>query len=114
MIQSTKIPHRNSKLLSAPTWRKLPSGNLDPELREGIEVLSLVLPFRTNKYVMDELIDWTNVPMTPSSTWSPPLGARRRRIQRSSRLGRNEAAKPEIDAAVERIRNRLNPHRSGK
>jgi hypothetical protein len=31
---------------------------LSAEVRRGVEVLSHVLPFRTNQYVVDELVDW--------------------------------------------------------
>lgn len=36
-----------------------------PELQEVINVVSLVLPLRTNRYVMDQLIDWKQVPGDP-------------------------------------------------
>ena len=45
---------------ATPEWE-----SLDPDLREGLEVVSAVLPFRTNKYVMEELIDWNAVPDDP-------------------------------------------------
>lgn len=38
---------------NTPHW-----GRLSAEVREAITVVSLVLPFRTNRYVMDHLIDW--------------------------------------------------------
>ena len=38
---------------------------LSPALREAVEVVSTVFPFRTNAYVMDELIDWSRVPDDP-------------------------------------------------
>ena len=35
---------------------------IDPEFREAIQTVSKLLPFRTNRYVMRELIDWNNLP----------------------------------------------------
>jgi hypothetical protein len=34
---------------------------LTPEQIEAIEVVGNVLPFKTNNYVVDELIDWANL-----------------------------------------------------
>ena len=66
MIQSTQDPAPKFQAVIRSNVEKTPQWeSLDPELREGIEVFSLVLPFRTNRYVMDELIDWTNVPNDP-------------------------------------------------
>ena len=79
-------------------------------------VLSLVLPFRTNKYVMDELIDWNNVPNDPIFNLVFPRSGmlEEDEFNEVRDLVRSEAAKPEINAAVERIRNRLNPHPAGQ
>ena len=49
-----------SNVDATPEWE-----GLDEELREGIRVVSAVLPFRTNRYVMEELIDWNAVPDDP-------------------------------------------------
>jgi L-lysine 2,3-aminomutase len=38
---------------------------MPPDLQEAIQVISHVLPFRTNEYVMEQLIDWNNVPDDP-------------------------------------------------
>ena len=43
-----------------PQW-----GLIDPDVRDAIEVVGHVLPFRTNQYVMDDLIDWSRVPDDP-------------------------------------------------
>ena len=53
-------PYNQTSLQHAPQWERIP-----PDLREAIGVVSTVLPFRTNQYVLDELIDWTNVPDDP-------------------------------------------------
>ena len=117
MIQSTQDPAPKFQAVIRSNVEKTPQwASLDPELREGIEVLSRVLPFRTNKYVMDELIDWTNVPNDPIFNLVFPRSGmlEEDEFNEVRDLVRNEAAKPEIDAAVERIRNRLNPHPAGQ
>ena len=38
---------------------------IDTDLRAAIEVVAEVLPFRTNRYVTDHLIDWSRVPDDP-------------------------------------------------
>ena len=43
-----------------PEWHKVGS-----ELREAIQIVSCVLPFRTNTYVTQNLIDWSSVPNDP-------------------------------------------------
>ncbi|MBF0199007.1 MAG: hypothetical protein HQL32_14920, partial [Planctomycetes bacterium] len=43
-----------------PQWR-----SVSPEVRRGVELASLVFPFRTNAYVIDHLIDWSKVPADP-------------------------------------------------
>ena len=43
-----------------PQW-----GRIAPDVREAVEVVGRVLPFCTNRYVLDELIDWSRVPDDP-------------------------------------------------
>ena len=49
--------HNVSKM---PEWKQL-----EPDLREPVEVVARVLPFRTNQYLMENLIDWSKVPNDP-------------------------------------------------
>jgi KamA family protein len=94
-----------------PQWQAM-----DPEQREAIEVVSHVLPFRTNQYVIDELIDWDAVPDDPMFQLTFPqrgmLSDRQFITVRD--LLRNEAPKEKLDAAVEKIRLELNPHPAGQ
>ena len=39
--------------------------NLPEELKFESKVVAHVLPFRTNNYVVEELIDWDNIPNDP-------------------------------------------------
>ena len=67
-----------------PEWQAL-----DPELREAIETVSLVLPFRTNAYLMEQLIDWSRVPDDPIFQLTFPQ--RRDGRQQRGASGRKEA-----------------------
>ena len=53
-------PYTRQTISQAPQWQHLPE-----PLREAVQVVSRVMPFRTNQYVMDELIDWKHVPDDP-------------------------------------------------
>jgi L-lysine 2,3-aminomutase len=52
------VTERN--LAQLPEWHWI-----DPQHQEAIQVVSRVLPFRTNEYVVRELIDWGNLPRDP-------------------------------------------------
>lgn len=45
---------------------------LSEEDREAIRVVGQVLPFKSNNYVVEELIDWSNVPNDPIFTLTFP------------------------------------------
>src|SRR5690349_23885954 len=50
-------PYTRHTIQEAPQWEKLTE-----EQRETVSVVSRVLPFRVNAYVMNELIDWDKIP----------------------------------------------------
>ena len=39
--------------------------NLTPAQKHHVEVVGQVLPFKVNNYVLDELIDWSDLPHDP-------------------------------------------------
>ena len=49
-------PYTRQTITQARQWQLLA-----PELQEAVQVVSHVLPFRTNAYVLDQLIDWDAV-----------------------------------------------------
>ncbi len=89
---------------------------LDDEIREAVEVVGQALPFRTNRYVIDQLIDWSKVPDDPIFQLVFPqramLGADDFRRLRS--LLRLNTPKAELAEEVRRIRVALNPHPGGQ
>jgi KamA family protein len=89
---------------------------LSPDQRLAIRAVATVLPFRTNSYVVDELIDWSAVPddpiyrlVFPQEDMLPPED-----VARISDLLRREAPKAEIDAVAHDVRMKLNPHPAGQ
>jgi KamA family protein len=54
------------KVYTQRNFHEIPQlASLPKEQRFGIEVVASVLPFRVNRYVLDELIDWEDVPNDP-------------------------------------------------
>jgi len=89
---------------------------LSPALQEAVEVVSAVLPFRTNHYVMRELIDWDRVPNDPMYQLTFPQRGMlsEAHYDKMAELIRAGAPNEEIDAAANEIRYDLNPHPAGQ
>jgi L-lysine 2,3-aminomutase len=62
MQQVTSIyqPLTRHNIDSLPQFRALA-----PELQHDIQVVSTIFPFRTNRYLVEHLIDWDRVPDDP-------------------------------------------------
>ncbi len=89
---------------------------LTEEQRFDIKVAAMVFPFRVNNYVIDELIDWNNIPADPifQLTFPQKEMLYQEEYEKLSSLVKGGAAKEELDAAVKEIRQRLNPHPAGQ
>jgi KamA family protein len=89
---------------------------LSPEMCETVRLVSMVLPFRVNDYVLANLIDWDRVPEDPMFQLVFPqrgmLAEADEKLLRS--LHQEGAPQAEIKAAVAAIRTQLNPHPSGQ
>jgi KamA family protein len=88
---------------------------LPREFRHAMGVVARVLPFRVNQYVIDNLIDWDNIPDDPmfQLTFPQPQMLCQEDFSRLARvLERGSAA--DIDTAVRAIRAGLNPHPAGQ
>ena len=93
-----------------PAYRRLPES-----LRHELEVAAQVLPFRTNPYVLDELIDWERVPEDPifqlvfpqRGMLDPETYAR---VEAALASGQQEA----LNEAVWQARHAMNPHPAGQ
>ncbi len=85
---------------------------LGPEHVFAMRVVAKVLPFRVNKYVIDELIDWDNVPDDPmfQLTFPQPGMLLDRHFRQIADLMKRKASANEVNAAVHAIHHQLNPH----
>ncbi|MBL9101162.1 MAG: lysine 2,3-aminomutase [Myxococcales bacterium] len=86
------------------------------ELRLQLLAVASVLPFRVNRYVLDELIDWTRVPDDPiyQLTFPQPGMLAADDLARMVDLLRRAAPQAEVDAAARAVQSGLNPHPAGQ
>ena len=89
---------------------------LDDAARLAVRAVATVLPFRTNAYVVDELIDWDAAPddpvyrlVFPQADMLPDAD-----VRTISRLLAQDAPSGQIRAAAHEVRMRLNPHPAGQ
>ena len=89
---------------------------LSEEELQAIEVVGRVLPFKTNNYVVEELIDWDKTASDPIFTLNFP---RREMLSRKHyasvhKLLEKQAGPEELKEAVRQIRLTLNPNPAGQ
>ncbi len=103
--------YTRQNITTLPEYQRLPD-----ELKFDIQVVSAVLPFRVNAYVVEELIDWTRVPDDPiyQLTFSQKGMLEPDDYAAIAALIRADAPAAEINAAADAIRRRLNPHPAGQ
>jgi len=82
----------------------------------ALKAVSAVLPFRVNDYVLDELIDWEDIPADPIYQLTFPQAGMLERSDflRMQDLVVSEAPDGELTAAARAIRMRMNPHPAGQ
>ena len=86
--------------------------NLSEEEIFSLKVVSNVLPFRTNNYIVEELIDWDNIPNDPmfQLTFMQKEMLTDDQFERMAELLRKNASQQEIKDMANDIRLELNPH----
>ena len=89
--------------------------SLSDDVRQAIEVVGRVLPFKTNNYVTDELIQWDNIAEDPIFTLNFPrkemlLPHQYKEIEDLMALGNDQ----QLQNAIDKIRMGLNPNPSGQ
>lgn len=89
---------------------------LAPAERRQVQAVATVFPFRTNQYVIDELIDWSAVPDDPiyQLTFPQPGMLSPGDLAEMEKLVGAEAPPDLLKATVTEIRSRLNPHPGGQ
>ena len=86
------------------------------DMRFDMRVVASVLPFRVNEYVIDELIDWDNIPQDPMFQLTFPQREMLspEAFERMAELHRRGADRREIAALAKELREELNPHPAGQ
>ncbi|MFE2481138.1 KamA family radical SAM protein [Streptomyces sp. NPDC059389] len=89
---------------------------LPADIRETVRLVSQVLPFRVNEYVLSELIDWDRIPDDPMFQLVFPQSGMlsSEDEKRLDVLSRDPADKLELRELIKDIRSGLNPHPSGQ
>jgi KamA family protein len=89
---------------------------LDAADRLAVRAVATVLPFRTNDYVIESLIDWTATPDDPiyRLVFPQPDMLPADDIAPIADLLARQAPEHEIQAAAHAVRMRLNPHPAGQ
>jgi L-lysine 2,3-aminomutase len=121
----TRPPARIDGSWTAPVFKPIGRTHIDglgqefgftSEQIDVLKAVSAVLPFRTNSYVLHELIDWARIPDDPIFQLVFPqagmLSDQDR--ERMLRLVRRGATDGELEAAAKDIRAKLNPHPAGQ
>ncbi|MFZ5761032.1 MAG: KamA family radical SAM protein [Thermodesulfobacteriota bacterium] len=116
----TVVPADQSNAYQAFTlanYRKIPQMHLlSREERFAIDVVGRVLPFKTNNYVVDQLIDWDRVPDDPLFRLTFPCRdmLQDHHFDRIAALVRGNATPKLIISCANEIRQELNPHAAGQ
>jgi KamA family protein len=89
---------------------------LPEEEARAIRLHSLVLPFRVNEYVLDNLIDWSAVPEDPiyQLVFPQPGMIPGAEMEQLAQQAGPEGSADGLRAAVRGMRARLNPHPAGQ
>ncbi|MCB0278807.1 MAG: lysine 2,3-aminomutase [Calditrichaeota bacterium] len=106
------------QVFSLRNFRSIPQldANLSTADKNAIEVVGNVLPFKVNNYVVNELIDWNNIPDDPIFQLTFP----QREMLSDEHFGLMEKSlkenldKDQLKQVANSIRFQLNPHPSGQ
>ena len=90
--------------------------NLPKELLAAIKTVSTVLPFKVNNYIIDELIDWNNIPHDPlyRLTFPHPEMLDKQDFKKMNELLMKKASEKDILTAAREIQMSMNPHPAGQ
>ena len=96
---------------------KIPAyGRLSQSQIQAINIVSEVLPFKTNNYVVNELIDWDNYQDDPMYILNFPQESMLRpsQFRTLSRMIEKNASKTDLAKYINELRLTLNPHPAGQ
>ena len=105
------------KSYTLSNFRTLPQiQKLGEEKQFEMEVVGNVLPFKANNYVVEQLIDWNNIPNDPMYVLTFPQKGmlKPEHYQKMETALKNNSDKKEIANIANEIRLQLNPHPAGQ
>ena len=111
----TESPRIQSYTLS--NFRNLPQiQKLSEEQKFEMEVVGNVLPFKANNYVVEQLIDWNNIPNDPTFVLTFPQKEmlKPKHFEKMATFLKKDPEKKEINEVANEIRLELNPHPAGQ
>src|SRR4030042_1339926 len=105
------VPYTLRNFTSISQIQKLP----EEQIKE-IKIVGQVLPFKTNNYVVEHLIDWNKVPDDPMFILTFPQREMfpSGRFEILERLIAEKADEKERDTFIEQVRLEMNPHPAGQ
>ncbi len=91
-------------------------GRLSQDHIQAINIVSEVLPFKSNNYVVNELIDWDNYENDPMFILNFPqkLMLKPSQFRALSEMVQNKTSKSDLARYVHELRLTLNPHPAGQ
>lgn len=112
--ESNAPPYKSYSLIN---FREIPQlKKFSDEKLFEIEVVGNILPFKTNNYVVEQLIDWNNIPNDPLFILTFPqkemLKTHHYKEMASALMQRD--SRKEIQSVANKIRMQLNPHPAGQ
>jgi KamA family protein len=89
---------------------------LSPQTRRNMEVVARILPFRVNKYVLDNLIHWEDVPNDPifQLVFPQPTMLSEEAFRQVADAMQRPVTDEEMRSLIRSIRHQLNPHPAGQ
>jgi KamA family protein len=90
--------------------------SLSEKFRNSMKAVSAVLPFRVNNYVIEDLIDWSNIPEDPifQLTFPQPEMLDALDFRKIYDLVARRAPADRLKAVAREIQQKLNPHPAGQ
>jgi KamA family protein len=111
------LKEKKLKFYNAKNYLEIPQlHSLSDEEQFNISVVSSVLPFRTNNYVTEELIDWSNIPNDPIYQLTFPQKGmlKEEHFNKIANAIKSGKSTNEISSVANSIRFELNPHPAGQ
>jgi len=99
------------------TFENIPQvKKLSEDIRFDIRVVGNVLPFKVNNYVIEELIDWNNIPEDPmfQLTFPQKTMLKPHHFDKMAAVLKKGGSKQEVANTANEIRMQLNPHPAGQ